>query len=123
MRKKARMKKVTVTPYCDGVHDTEVVATVERTVSLDGDGPKVLDLCTPCDESFELFYEIVRHAETVLSSRPKIGRPPGTKNPNVWLPCPEPGCSGGGKGATGLGIHTTRKHGKSKNDYPSLRAS
>jgi hypothetical protein len=110
-------KIVTITAYCDGVHQGPAPeAIVERTVALNGGGARTVDLCATCDE------RVFRPLEAILANGAPAAKGAVQKTTrqqlNVWMPCPEPDCDGGGNGRAGLGMHTRRKHDKLLADYP-----
>jgi hypothetical protein len=87
---------------------------VERTLSLDGSAPVVLDLCEVDDQLIQRVRVLMDRGAPVAKGKP--GPKTGT-TVNVWMTCPEPGCVGGGHGRAGLGMHTRRVHNKMLRDY------
>lgn len=53
------MKQVTITAFCDGNHQGLVESAVERTVTVDGSKPVVLDLCPECDKAIQALLALM----------------------------------------------------------------
>lgn len=63
------MREVIIVPWCDGHDDIKVEATVERTISIDGCKPVLLDLCDQCDKDVIIVSELMSRG--VLAENPK----------------------------------------------------
>lgn len=113
-------KQVLVVAYCDGEHDDQVRATVER-----HEQGKVLDLCPACSVSFEEAVEAVKvwlRRGSPEQQQPKKRRAsPSTPPPNA-LPDIEfmrtcQTCGYECPTRTALGQHVKKIHGKKLGDY------
>lgn len=115
-------KEVLIVSYCDGEHEHRTEASHEHTLTLDGEQPVELDLCDGHEQLMESVRALVDRGTPVKrGAKPKPAKTmasrPGPKPSNEYLSCPEPGCTGGGKGRVGLAQHVMRVHGKGLADY------
>lgn len=112
-------KQIQILAFCDGDHEQDTPATVERTLSLDGK-PWVNDLCERCDRQF--IWPLLSLSEAGAEppdppprpsrSRKGIG---GAKPRNLPTVCPDCGYECPTRSA--LGQHVKAKHGKVLADY------
>lgn len=79
------MKKVTVVAYCDNVHEAgETLATIERTLSIDGSKPVELDLCPECDVLVLALMDVMERASEQAKQVKAEGKK--AKAPKVKVP-------------------------------------
>lgn len=119
------MKHVTITGYCDGDHEEKTLSVIERTISVDGGKPVLLDLCEPHDKIIRDLYVLMERGATLdepVKKKPKSGRQVGgtAKPTSIPLPpapqtCPECGHTSPTRSA--LGQHLRSKHDKGFRDY------
>lgn len=106
-------REVTILRWCDNedydLHGAErAVATTEFVVTINGRGPILLDLCTPCAEMFA-------PVEAVME-RGVPWEPSMTEDPEVQSrTCPECGMVSATR--TALGQHLRKIHSKGLKDY------
>lgn len=118
------MKRIRIEAFCDNplTHDEEdeVPAVVERTLTMDDSGPRLVDVCEPCDRMLDLVRALIGRGVTPeqMSAPLKKGRP------SLPLDCREPGCIDPrtgvpyvGSSRSALGTHVKDSHGKSLRDY------
>jgi hypothetical protein len=117
-------KQVNIVAYCDGEHDEMVLATTERTINVDDDGPRTVDLCADHDKVVQELQVLLVNGVPVRRTRKTP--PPGVDRDrhrgaaeDLRVPCPEPGCDRTAKNRAGLAQHTLQGHGKSLRDYPN----
>jgi hypothetical protein len=105
------VKEITVTPWCDGTHPERVRATHERTLTIDGRKPRVVDLCDEDNERLQRLYDEGAPAEqTRRRSVAASGAAPAATNQAVdgGFPCDH--CPRSFPTSQGRATHTTRSH-------------
>jgi hypothetical protein len=140
------MKEITVTGYCDGNHEDKIRSVVERTLSVDGSKPVLLDLCDTCDALVSGLMVLMERGVVVkepgkkkvsdgpikkaAAKKPEPPRPtrgtyhePTGKVPPLEGPhiCPE--CGFESKSRSALGQHLTVTHSKGFRDYAGSDAA
>jgi uncharacterized C2H2 Zn-finger protein len=118
--------------WCDGDHDEDVVATVVRTLTVDGSKPVLLDLCDVCDKVVQDMIEFMERgvlaSKAIATPVARVKKPdalPHRAVPEQVVPtradgkdrvdCPE--CDYVGRTRSALGQHLTSKHGKKFSDF------
>jgi hypothetical protein len=125
------MKDHIIVAYCDGpVHGEEWVnADVERTLSVDGSNPVLVDLCAECDGSlispvFRLIHEGQPVEQPKKRKSPAKRVKPETKATVSHIKdyaavsmrtCPDCGHVSASRDA--LGMHTRKQHNKGLKEY------
>lgn len=125
------MKHVQIVAFCDGdIHEGEgepmVPATMERTVSIDGSKPALLDLCDACDSIIAAAEALMKRGAQIDLPAKKAGKQKQEKSEGTTSTpepstlstvCPEPGCGLVSASRTALGQHTRSQHGKGLKAY------
>jgi hypothetical protein len=117
------MKHIQVVAYCDGLtHEAERVrSTIERTISVDGSGDIVLDLCEQCDQQVQAMQALMERGSkadeptrrAARPQRPGSHRTPGEKSREPGgMPSTCPDCLHHTPTRSALGQHVKKKHGK-----------
>lgn len=110
------MKEVRLIPWCDGHDDEKVEAVIERTITIDGCKPVLLDLCDLCDKNVIVVAELLSRG--VLAEKPKRkpkAKPkgdlltPADVDSQTTTACPR--CGHNSPTRSALGAHTRTKHG------------
>jgi hypothetical protein len=132
-------KEVQIISWCDGDHEEDTPAAVERELSLDRSKPVLLDLCETCDKQVQDLQELmqqgvlVERAETQLRAGRRIRKAPEASDRSYPEPveertCPDKNCFSGVDGGPliaasrqALSSHTRKMHGKRFADYPGFR--
>lgn len=81
-------KEVTITAYCDGDHETKVLAVIERTLSVDDGTPMLVDLCETCDKAVQDIQVLMRQG--IAASKVNPPAPPKRKRKSASRPTPKP---------------------------------
>lgn len=129
------MKEVTIVGYCDGDHEGDPVrSVVERTVSIDGSKPVMLDLCGEHDQQIATLLSLMERGAVLPGVTPKKKSAKAVATPGsvqrstrggapflTSIPfdgphiCPE--CQFESKTRSALGQHLSSKHSKRFRDY------
>lgn len=131
-------KEVQVVSWCDGDHEAQERAVMERIVTVDGGKPVVLDLCERCDKVMGDLLTLMERGAPADGSKPKRQH---RKTPGPYqstgsggrvrvlaadmpMDCREPGCVDPRTGVayvaptrSALGQHVKQKHHKLLSDY------
>lgn len=107
-------REVVIIRWCDN-HEEQVEATVERTVSVDGD-PLLLDLCAECDAA------LIQPVQALLSEFGLEVDPPvypvkAVRRHTAGNVCPV--CGFESVSRDSLGQHLRIRHGKGIRDFPN----
>lgn len=108
------MKRVRVEAVCDGDHEAEVPATVERNLQVDGEESQV-DLCPACDEMILGLLVLMERGV-----RPKRRRPRAKPHLTVVPESTEetcPNCGQSLKNRRSMLMHLRRVHHESIKQY------
>lgn len=107
------MREVQVVAWCDNAHTSQVRATHERRLSVDGGKVVLLDLCEACDSTF--VRDVMPYAERGAPvDKVTLAAVDASANSTT---CPECGFVSKSRGA--LGQHLSKKHSKGFKDYRS----
>jgi len=122
------MKHVQIVAFCDGeIHEhggqlATVPATVERTISVDGSKPVLLDMCAECDHQILAILTLMERGAAIdlPVKKNKGSKPPATATPapsDLSTACPEEDCGYSAPNRAALGQHTRSQHGKGLKQY------
>lgn len=104
-------KQVTITPYCDGEHMVRVVGEAERTISIDGGRPVVLDLCPEHNEIVQAVLTLMANGAPVAWPTKRKASSGPRSSYTTDLTCPIPGHETYvAPTRTALGSHARSKH-------------
>lgn len=115
------MKEVTIVAYCDGNHENREPSSVERTVTIDGSKPVILDLCGECDKAILALLALMEQGAVLPQAKKPAAKKASpteasvTALSNESLSCPE--CEYTGPNRAALGQHTRGSHGKGLKEY------
>jgi hypothetical protein len=127
-------RELQLVTWCDGDHETDVRATVVRTLSVDGGKPVLLDLCEPCDKAVQdvlVLMDAGVYADKALvapGSRPPRAvravpdaQPEPSKSQRAdgrdRTDCVEDGCGYVAPTRSALGQHVKQKHETKLSNY------
>lgn len=118
------MKEVMIVAYCDGNHEGRTPSAVERTVTIDGSKPVVLDLCGECDKAILALLTLMEQGAVVPRREAQAAAKAPTpkkkkdkkseKSDDEDHTCPD--CGHKSPNRTALGQHLRNRHGKGFRD-------
>lgn len=126
------MKEVTVVAFCDPLmeHEDRVPAVTERTLTIDGSKPVVLDLCGECDKVIVNLLHAMESGAPIAAAKKAAAPKPAVKKTETkpsrrakgQHPCLEAGCPQVSVSRDALGQHMRTAHGKGFKDYKRAAA-
>jgi hypothetical protein len=81
------MKEIIVRPWCDGGHDNaggRIEAVIERTITVNGSNPRVLDLCATHDR---WLMDMVEAGGVAPTATPRVGGRRKIEGPHICPLC------------------------------------